>query len=281
MSSGKYIAGGYFKSPRTLFDSDIWKDRDKLRLFQLLIGRANHQRNKPQKISSIKVGYGQYLRSYRKLQEDLEYVENHQIIKYPLSKIKRMVDKLIVEGRIMKEDVSEELGTLFSVCNYHIYQDATSYELGSMEQTRNRRGTEVKQTRNNNNNSKKSENYKNSSSSEEEDIIFKGKLFSVTKEQLEKMRLSYPKIRKFHPEFTRADDVMRGRMDIGEEIRDPMAFLHTHLTQANGRAINKGFRRSDYPPQRTGGSHEPQLLGDILKDVAKNNSQFTNDGEKE
>ena len=117
----KHIEGGYVLTPRNKYDSDIWKYRDKSRLFDLLIGKANHQKDKPQRMGPVTVGYGQYLRSYRKLGEDLEYIENKQVKRYYPQQIQRWAKELVREGRIVAEKT--ELGTLFTVSNYHIYQD--------------------------------------------------------------------------------------------------------------------------------------------------------------
>ena len=141
------VEGGYVLYPRIKFDSDLWKDVHKCRLFDLLIGKAQHSEI-PRKFSLkngevLMVKRGQYLRSYRKLAEDLEYVYNNQIKRYSLSQLKRMIDELIADGRITKQET--ELGTLYTVIKYHIYQDPNAYRGKSMERS-------LEHRKNNNNN---------------------------------------------------------------------------------------------------------------------------------
>ena len=153
----KHIEGGYVLTPRSKYDSDIWKYRDKSRLFELLIGKANHQKDKPQRMGPVTVGYGQYLRSYRKLGEDLEYIENKQVKRYYPQQIQRWAKELVREGRIVAEKT--ELGTLFTVSNYHIYQDPARYQTSNLLQHVT---TRVQHVYNNNNSD-------NSDNSEKED----------------------------------------------------------------------------------------------------------------
>ncbi len=152
----KHIEGGFFLTPRVKFESGIWKEPHKCRLFELLIGKANHCKDKPQRIAHIEVGYGQYLRSYRKLQEDLEYIEDRKVKRHSTWKIMRLVKELINEGRIQVEQT--DLGTLFSVSNYHIYQSFESYEHTETNHTPNSVQTDTKHFPNNNNHSEHSDN---------------------------------------------------------------------------------------------------------------------------
>ncbi len=149
----------YFKLYRKIYDNGLWTDPITLRLFLWVLGQAVYD-VKGLSYSNVVVHRGQYLRSYRKLQEDLEYVHNRQIKKYPLSTLTRAVDKLIEYKIITK--LETELGTLFTVINYDKYQpllnnNATSGESrsSSKQDLGTEPGTTCEQLTNNNNKDKK------------------------------------------------------------------------------------------------------------------------------
>lgn len=109
---------GWIKLHREIFDSDIWHDVTTFRLFIYLIGKASHQDGF--KYKGITLNRGQYVRSYRKLADDLSYKEGRGYKKYSLSTIKSCVNKLIEAERVNVNET--ELGTLFTVINYDKYQ---------------------------------------------------------------------------------------------------------------------------------------------------------------
>lgn len=144
--------GGAFQTSRDIFENPIWQNIVEFRLFFLIYGKATF-------IDGVKIGNvilkrGQWLRSYRNLQSDLEYVENRTIKKYSLSKIHRAVENLLKQERVRVERV--ELGTLFEVVNYATYQGLENYK----SNIRNSNGTEMEQQRNNNKNLKNLKNLK-------------------------------------------------------------------------------------------------------------------------
>src|SRR6056297_3014274 len=112
----------FFKLDRKIFDSDIWTQPVELRLFVYLIGQARfkHEPNTKYKNKGVVIKRGQYLRSYRKLQDDLEYIENNALKTYSLSRIKTAIDRLKKQDRIKTKNT--QLGTLFTICNYAEYQ---------------------------------------------------------------------------------------------------------------------------------------------------------------
>lgn len=120
----------YFKIYRKLFENGLWSDPICLRLFLWILGHAVYE-PKGLSYSAVKVKRGQYLRSYRKLQEDLEYVHNRQVKQYPLMTISRAVDKLVQMGIITK--LETELGTLFTILNYEKYQSIGTKNEGNDE----------------------------------------------------------------------------------------------------------------------------------------------------
>lgn len=108
-------------------------------MFVYLIGQASHADDF--KYKGMTLNRGQYVRSYRKLADDLSYKEGRGYKKYSLNTIKRCVNKLIESERVNVKET--ELGTLFTIVNYAKYQqnEATSSESenGSLQEVRTNR----------------------------------------------------------------------------------------------------------------------------------------------
>lgn len=109
---------GWIKLHREIFESDIWHDVTTFRLFVYLIGNASYRDGV--KYNGIILNKGQFVRSYRKLTDDLAYKEGRGTKKHSLSTIKKCVQKLVDDGRITVEET--ENGTLFTILNYEKYQ---------------------------------------------------------------------------------------------------------------------------------------------------------------
>lgn len=137
---------GVFQIDRAIFDNGIWNNVAEFRLFFYILGKAIWK-VEGVRVGNILVGKGQYLRSYRNLRQDLMYIENNAIKYYGIATIKRIVDKLVVDGRIEKRET--ELGTLFTVVNYTKYQSFARFKKEYLEQQRNISETAVEQPRNN------------------------------------------------------------------------------------------------------------------------------------
>lgn len=120
------LENGFFKINRQIFNSDIWIKPFELRFFIYLIGRARWKTEPIRKYQNygFMIKKGQYLRSFRKLQTDLEYRANNQLIEPSLSRIKTAIKRLENQDRITTE--TTPLGTLFTVVNYLKYQDLQS-----------------------------------------------------------------------------------------------------------------------------------------------------------
>lgn len=127
---------GWFKLHRELFDSEIWHDANTFRLFVFLIAQASHQDGV--KIKGRILKRGQYIRSYRKLADDLSYKEGRGFKTLSLSTIKKCVSKLVEAERVNVEE--SELGTLFTIVNYARYQDSE----GSKKESTNAEFEEVR-----------------------------------------------------------------------------------------------------------------------------------------
>ena len=140
---------GAFQTSREIFENPIWEDVPKFRIFFYIYGNAVFSEEGVQK-GSVHIGRGQFLRSYRNLREDLQYIENRSIKKYSLSMISKKIEQLVKEKRLKVEDT--EYGTLFTVVNYSIYQGLSNYknenenaERTDKEQNENRTRTEREQ----------------------------------------------------------------------------------------------------------------------------------------
>ncbi|MCM3573318.1 DnaD domain protein [Mesobacillus subterraneus] len=144
--------GGAFQTSREIFNNPIWQDVIKFRLFFYIVGNAVFS-EEGVKQGSILIKRGQYLRSYRNLAADLEYLENKSLKRYSLSVIKKKIDQLVMEKRLKVEET--ELGTLFTVVNYALYQGFEHYKTHNREQSENGARTVREQSENNNNNVKK------------------------------------------------------------------------------------------------------------------------------
>lgn len=148
---------GAFQMSREIFDNDIWTDVIKFRIFFFIVGNAVFSEKGVTK-GGIQVGRGQYLRSFRNLREDLVYYDNNAEKFYALSTIKEKIDDLVNEERI--KITTTKLGTLFTVCNYALYQDLSNYSKHSSERLPNSHRTAAEQLPNNNKNVKKDKNDK-------------------------------------------------------------------------------------------------------------------------
>lgn len=149
------MAGGAFQTSRELFENPIWQNIVEFRLFFLIYGKAVFAEEGVKVADDLILQRGEWLRSTRKLQEDLKYIENRQVKMYSTATINRMIHRLVRLQRICTKE--HELGTVFTVLNYEQYQGFGGYrnmELGTQL------GTETKQKRNNNKNVKKEKNLK-------------------------------------------------------------------------------------------------------------------------
>jgi len=185
----KGVAGlaGAFQTSREIFSNSIWRNIVEFRLFFLIYGHAVFKDDV--KLHGLTLHRGQWVRSYRNLQEDLEYIENRSIKRYSLSVIKRAIDGLVNDDRLKIEVC--ELGTLFEVVNYAKYQGLDNYKKDTkngvgteMEQGWNGDGTEKEQQRNKKKNDKKDKN-------EKKDIYITVQHLSMSKEEYDKLITLY------------------------------------------------------------------------------------------
>jgi hypothetical protein len=121
---------GWIKIHRKIFENWIWKYPIAFRLFIWLVAHAVFE-EKGCQYGVVWVGRGQYLRSLRKLREDLVYIENKEIKYYSIATLKRIIDRLVSEGMITKQET--ELGTLFTITNYDKYQSVVNPDSDSRQ----------------------------------------------------------------------------------------------------------------------------------------------------
>ena len=142
---------GTFQTDRAIFGNPIWKKIIDFRLFFFLYGNAVYRGN--QKYNNVEVKRGQFLRSYRKLAIDLEYIDQHGLKQYSLHAIKDSIERLIKDGRIQSKETS--IGTLFTINNYNEYQ---SFTIEQGNTYGNSKGTAREQQGNNKKKDKKDNN---------------------------------------------------------------------------------------------------------------------------
>ncbi|WP_282140299.1 hypothetical protein [Cytobacillus oceanisediminis] len=109
---------GWIKLHRKILENEIWHDVTTFRLFTLLLLQAVHKDGV--KVKGIELKRGQYLRSYSKLAEDLEYKEKRGFKKVSKSTVLRSVKKLVDEGIVAVNET--DYGTVFTILKYHEYQ---------------------------------------------------------------------------------------------------------------------------------------------------------------
>lgn len=150
------MSQGFIKLHRKILESDIWNDPMTFRLFTYLILNATHKDGT--RVSGMELQKGQYLRSYRKIAEDLAYKEGRGLKKPSISTIKRCIGKLVKSERITLHET--ELGTVFTVLNYSIYQGSEGLEEETQNGSKNEPRTNPERTQNNNKNDKNDKNDK-------------------------------------------------------------------------------------------------------------------------
>ena len=123
--------GGAVLIARAMQDSEVWgMPPQYLKLWLYLLINARWDK-RPHRIGPVTVGYGQVVKSYRKIADECQYTENRQVQAWSTSQVKRVLAWL--EERGMVETLGTELGTLITVCNFKRYQDFQTYaaELGT------------------------------------------------------------------------------------------------------------------------------------------------------
>lgn len=145
---------GWISLHRKVFESELWNDVTTFRLFVYLLIHASHQDGI--KIGGIELKRGQWIRSTRKLAEDLSYKEGRGLKKYSTKTINKCIHKLVNAERVSIQET--EVGTLFTITNYALYQDVSTQKEETGNGTGNEGETKGKRTGNNNNNANNANN---------------------------------------------------------------------------------------------------------------------------
>lgn len=225
MNNGAFIVG------RDIFESGLWSDVQKFRIFLFIVGHAVFKDEGIDK-GTVHIKRGQYLRSYRNLQRDLEYFENRSEKIYPLASISRKVSELVADGYLQTEET--KLGTLFTVLEYDRYQDFSTYkkEPGTvLEQPRNSVGTALEQSWNNNNQENQENQLKDNSPKSKKRIYDVDSIHYQLAEYLfEEMKKNNPEARK--PDFHKWANDIRLMMEIDnrkeEQVRNMITWSQSN-----------------------------------------------------
>ncbi|MEC1723921.1 hypothetical protein P9E34_04065 [Schinkia azotoformans] len=218
---------GWIKLHREILDSELWHDVTTFRLFIYLIGKASHQDGI--KINGIEIKRGQWLRSYRKLAQDLAYKEGRGLKEYSLKTISKCINKLISAERVTIQET--EQGTLFTIVNYAKYQDKQEFEEETVNGTIPEQETNGKRTVNKNKNAKNAKNkeYINTSSRksktyEEESLYFQLAIFFF-----ERIKENNPDHKE--PNLQRWSDDIRKIIEIDKRTEEQVRYLMKWVQQ--------------------------------------------------
>lgn len=234
---------GAFQTSREIFNNQIWNDIPKFRIFFFIVGNAVFAKDGI-KHAGMKINRGQYLRSYRNLQEDLSFIDNRSIKKYSLSVIKKKVDELIREKRLKKED--SELGTLFTVVNYEQYQALDNYKKGNLERRENAVRTQRERSENNNKNVK---NVNKKDSSQKQVYDNTSIYYNLSNYFLEQIRKNNPDHKE--PNLQKWSDDVRKIIELDERTPEQVKHLikwvqHDDFEYVNVLSPNKLRKRFDH-----------------------------------
>lgn len=139
---------GWVKLNRKILESELWNDVTTFRLFMYLLLKASHTDGV--EFKGFTLNKGQWVRSYRKIAEDLAYKEGRGTKQYSLKTIHKSIGKLVDAGLVTIQET--EQGTLFTVVNYAKYQGFPNSERETGNGTGNQGETPKAETGNNINN---------------------------------------------------------------------------------------------------------------------------------
>ena len=128
-------APGFILLSRDLLDKSIFGEPDMLKLWIFILLRTNFGK-KSYEYSGVKVGRGQFLRSYRAIARDCAYSLRGRKVQWSVGKVERMMNTLVKDGRIRIIPHGEpNVGTLIEVINYDKWQSIASYTNSEQKST--------------------------------------------------------------------------------------------------------------------------------------------------
>jgi DnaD/phage-associated family protein len=120
---------GHFRILREIFEKDLFKNVVDFRLFFLIMSQAVFKSGV--EINGIILERGEWMRSFRQLQKDLEFVDKRIFRQYGIGTIKRSVDHLIAEHLVCTRNT--DCGTVFKVLEYERWQGVADFEKAKAE----------------------------------------------------------------------------------------------------------------------------------------------------
>ncbi|KAF0140169.1 MAG: hypothetical protein FD122_2676 [Stygiobacter sp.] len=233
------IGETYFKLYRKIFNNGLWKNPIEFRLFLWILGNAVYRKDGVN-MGMVKVKRGQYLRSLRKLSEDLAYIHNRQILHYSISQIHRSIKHL--EQMQIIVVVETQLGTLFTVLNYDKYQPllneittSSTEETTGIEELGTQLGTTEEQLENNTNKGNKGNNVKT------KDNIYQ--LFPSSLHPLQNyIKDSCPRVAKLEKQLTFEEAEILQKDFSGEIIKETLLSMENYSKLKNYTSVNLTLR---------------------------------------
>jgi hypothetical protein len=198
----------FIKVDRTIFDTDIFDHPLVFRLYMLILKEAHY--GDGYTINGIKLGRGQWLRSYRKLRDDLEYKDGRGYKKPSVSTIKRAINRLVEYGLITTKepDSGTDSGTLFTVVETQEYQGVSETENQIAERievhSRNTRETLAEHSQNEKEEEKKEEEKKDNNNNRR-----KRPVYADDSPYIKMADYFLQKIHEWYPEYKRKSDAQK------------------------------------------------------------------------
>lgn len=174
---------GWIKLHRGILDHELWYDVTTFRLFLYLLLNATHKDGV--KKAGIELKRGQFIRSYRKIAQDLAYKEGRGVKEYSIKTISKCVKKLIDAGTITVEETKQ--GTLFTIVNYTKYQGDRELDEETGNESGNEAGTNRKRSGNNNKNGKNDKNDLVDDDDRNPVLLYENNLHRLTPMQVESL----------------------------------------------------------------------------------------------
>jgi hypothetical protein len=223
---------GWIKLYREVLETDLWYDVTTFRLFTYLLLNATHQDGI--KKGGVELKRGQWIRSYRKLAQDLAYKEGRGVKEYSIKTISKCVKKLVDAGTITVEETKQ--GTLFTIVNYAKYQDKQELK----KETGNASGNEVEtngeRSGNNNKNGNKGKNDKNVKKNTQRKYAEDSIYIKLAKYFVEQIRNNNPDFKD--PNYQRWANDIRLMMEIDKRTEEQIRYLMRWVQQDNFEMAN-------------------------------------------
>ena len=183
---------GFVKTNRDILETDLWHDVTAYRLYTYLLLKATHQEFIT--LNGIELKKGQWVRSYRKLAQDLAYKEGRGLKEYSLQTIKKSIDKLVKMQKI--EIQQTEVGTLFTVVDYALHQGFSDVQKETVDTTTNEVQTNSERIVNNNKKAKNAQKNAEEKNNNSRKQAFDAVYYELSEYLFKRIILNYPEHKK-------------------------------------------------------------------------------------